>query len=77
MITGVVGSVRRSSRQIRSPINARLAALNRRCSDIALRCTTQRGMALDLEAMQPEDGVSSVYERCLREEQRYVGEAEA
>ena len=34
-------------------------------------------MALNLKAVQAENGVSSVYERCLREEKRYVGEAEA
>lgn len=34
-------------------------------------------MALNLEAVQAENSVSSVYERCLREEEGYVGEAEA
>ncbi len=33
-------------------------------------------MTLNLEAVQAENGVSSVYERCLRQEKGDVGESE-
>ncbi len=35
------------------------------------------GMTLNLEAVQAENGVSSVYERCLRQEKGDVGESES
>jgi hypothetical protein len=34
------------------------------------------GMTLNLEAVQAENGVSSVYERCLRQEKGDVGESQ-